>query len=169
MRVKVLSLAALLLTACDAQPSHTPPPEAYRSWKDRALVGLHLASLERLPCATKVKTAGRIREGMLPTDQCFKMTERRRWSGVWVNEFEDSSFHSGRTNVPLSDSAGWWLEPTKPMPRVDGKAWLIEFVGRRTKYAGGYGHMGMFDHEIIVDRVISMKELSGKGAEVTKE
>jgi len=35
----------------------------------------------------------------------------------------------------------------------------IEFIGRKTLYPGYYGHMGMSGSEIIVDRVISLKEM----------
>ena len=35
----------------------------------------------------------------------------------------------------------------------------IDFIGRKTRYPGYYGNMGMSGSEIIVDRVISLKEM----------
>jgi hypothetical protein len=32
-------------------------------------------------------------------------------------------------------------------------AFYVEFIGRRTAVQGTYGHMGIFGHKIIVDRL----------------
>jgi hypothetical protein len=36
----------------------------------------------------------------------------------------------------------------------------VEFIGRLTAKRGHYGHMGASDHELIIDRVISIRPLS---------
>ena len=36
-----------------------------------------------------------------------------------------------------------------------GEVYSVSFIGRKTKYPGGYGHLGLFEAEIIVDRVIA--------------
>jgi len=45
----------------------------------------------------------------------------------------------------------------------------MEFVGRRTMYKGSYGHMGMSDQELVVDHIISMKELEAPPPPPSKE
>jgi hypothetical protein len=100
-----------------------------------------------------------------PTDKCVHMTPRRRWRGLWNNEFEGSqfcpasrsecSFHGARPHI--------WMD-AGAKTRPDGKLYRVEFEGRRTQFLGGYGHMGVFDHEIIVDRMISIEECLVQGA-----
>jgi hypothetical protein len=41
----------------------------------------------------------------------------------------------------------------------DQTLYAVEFIGRRTAVKGRYGHMGVFDHELIVDRMISMRQV----------
>lgn len=41
-----------------------------------------------------------------------------------------------------------------------GNRYLVSFVGRKTKYRGSYGHFGLYQSEIIVDRMISLELLS---------
>lgn len=116
--------------------------------------------------------------GSLPTDQCFKMEEARRFRGVWINDFEGQAFIPEGTKPPEwpadnLDKTQWrkqfdvaraqaiWLD----MSRVEASAGLrtkarkvlVEFIGRKTAYPGFYGHMGMSGHEIIVDQLISAK------------
>jgi hypothetical protein len=91
-----------------------------------------------------------------PTDRCFKMTEQRRWRGLWRDEFEGSAFcpdpAEACTNVR---KGGIWL--TGAPGNANGKLYRVEFVGRRTLYPGPHGHLGMFKHEMIVDRMISIE------------
>lgn len=44
----------------------------------------------------------------------------------------------------------------------------VEFIGRRTLYPGMQGHMGMSKHELIVDRLISMKEIEAPPPQPSK-
>ena len=46
-----------------------------------------------------------------------------------------------------------------PVALGSGGLYAIEFVGRRTLQKGHHGHMGMFDHEILVDKLISLRQL----------
>ncbi|NIJ21126.1 hypothetical protein FHS95_002829 [Sphingomonas naasensis] len=122
--------------------------------------------------------------GSLPTDQCYKMDAPRRYRGVWVDEFEGQRFIPEGTSPaewPRADpkSAGWreqferarlatiWLDASRvsfdKMPRKRGTKKIIEFVGRKTKYPGAYGHFGMSGQEIIVDQVIALRECPSTG------
>ncbi|SEJ85989.1 hypothetical protein SAMN05428950_1044 [Sphingomonas sp. OV641] len=138
--------------------------------------------LEReLPCAFH-NDDGEVE--FLPTDQCYKMEPAQLYRGVWIDEFEDQQFVPEGTQTPewprtAVRSKGWreqferarlksiWINTS----RVNfGAKWqrrrgrrIIEFVGRKTKFAGDHGHLGMSGHEIIVDRVISLKECPETG------
>jgi hypothetical protein len=95
------------------------------------------------------------------------MTEPRRLRGVWVDEFEGSVFLPRRTNLigVGGDEDEIWLDvETNEIPGlVDQagytRAFEIDFVGRQTVVPGGHGHMGGFDHHLIVDRVISVRPI----------
>lgn len=133
--------------------------------------------LRDTPCSYREK--GIDAWGSLPTDQCYVMEAPRLYRGVWINEFEGQEFIPSGTKKPKVPGAGsgpaeWnkyiaatiWLDvgPAK----LDRK-WhyvdkaLIEFVGRKTKHSGNYGHMGMSGNEVIVDRVISIRKCPKNG------
>ncbi len=166
-----LRLAAAILSAllggcsrADRAPYETPA-QAYRSWDDRfvAATGFPLP-WRPYPCSTEktVQFRGetfRVMENKL-TDQCVHMTARTRWRGVWKTEFEGSQFCPGaRSECSLRSARPWIWMNAGVKTELNGKLYRVEFEGRRTRFPGGYGHMGEFDHEIIVDRMISIEEL----------
>lgn len=116
----------------------------------------------------------------LPLDQCYKMEKQRKYRGVWIDDFEgqrfiaaDASFPNQAGNNP--ETLAWlenaertsgsriWLDVDRTGLTHDfsdgGRRMLIEFVGRKTKFAGPSGHMGVFDYTMIVDRVISVSKV----------
>ncbi len=116
----------------------------------------------------------------IPIDQCYKMEEPRRYRGIWIDEFEGQAFIPEGTEPPQwpspeATSHGWterheraraasiWLDVERAGLEhhfnKGGRRMRIDFVGRKTLYPGYYGHMGMSGSEIIVDRVISLKEM----------
>jgi len=118
----------------------------------------------------------------LPTDECFKMEAPRTYRGVWVDEFEGERFipeGASPPEWPRSDpkSPGWreqaerarlatiWIDASRVerQSRQQGTRRFIEFVGRKTMYPGNYGHFGMSGQEIIVDRVISLRNCPASG------
>ena len=130
-----------------------------------------------IPCSYHISD-GSI--GSLPTDQCYRMEEPRRYRGVWIDEFEGQQFIPEGTTPPAwpraySKSPGWraqadraqaaaiWLDVDRVKLGHDfsngSRKMLIDFVGRKTMFPGSYGHMGMSGSEIIVDRVISIKKI----------
>jgi len=98
-------------------------------------------------------------------DQCFQMDKPRRWQGLWLNGFEDSRFCPAPARECAEADRGEriWLTagPSVRLPQYEGEApapvYEVEFVGRKTAYPGDYE--GTAQHEIIVDRMIAMKEL----------
>jgi hypothetical protein len=100
----------------------------------------------------------------------------RRFSGVWLYEFEGSTFLEGATEIPKERpsprEADWlvWVD----QPRLEelmekslgnGDCYtvqpiLVTFAGRRThRPFGGAGHMGLWRSQVTVDRMISAKRL----------
>jgi hypothetical protein len=137
--------------------------------------------IREAPCAYHIESGVM---GSLPTDQCYKMEVSRRYRGVWVDEFEGQAFISEGTKAPEwprgdPKSPEWrkqvdqtvaatiWLDVERANVghnwQKGGRKMFIEFVGRKTMYPGHYGHMGMAGQEIIVDRVISLRECPEAG------
>lgn len=136
--------------------------------------------LREIPCAYHVDAETM---GSLPTDQCYKMEAPRRYRGIWIDEFEGQAFIPEGTTAPewpRADPAspGWreqfdraqaatiWLDVERAKlghHRNGGRKMFIDFMGRKTMYPGQYGHMGLSGHEIIVDRVISLKVCPARG------
>jgi hypothetical protein len=55
-----------------------------------------------------------------------------------------------------------WLDTGRvrlPAITPKGAVYRIDFIGRRTRYRVPSGHMGVFDYEIIVDRVIAIRPI----------
>ena len=101
---------------------------------------------------------------------CSACDRSERMQGLWRNDFEGSQFCPAPAKtcgyVPKDErgSPTIWLDFAKTLPvkyrrQNFGGLYSIEFIGRRNSFGGSYGHMGMFDEEIIVDRLISIKEI----------
>lgn len=116
----------------------------------------------------------------LPTDRCFRMEPARRHRGVWVDEFEGQLFipeGAKPAQWPRTDpqTPGWreqferaraatiWLDVGRSGladdRRGERRRMFVDFIGRKTRHVGHYGHMGMSGHQIIVDRVIAARAL----------
>ena len=99
---------------------------------------------------------------------CLPHSPPVRLRGVWVIELEGSTFYEGAASYrpEMSRSIGTWLEPDHWSPEqtrsAQGervRAYLVEFVGRRSLCRGGYGHMGASPDEVLVDRFRSIREI----------
>ena len=58
----------------------------------------------------------------------------------------------------------WWLvfgKDAYPREIRDG-LYRIEFIGRRTKVPGYFGHLNTYEHMVIVDRLISIRTIPGE-------
>lgn len=106
------------------------------------------------------------------TDKCFVMTDPKRWRGIAHFEFEQSRFCADAVDrCPQEGTAPMiWLRfspsaeanvkiPLRP-GYPDFGTFRIEFIGRRTISPGGFGHMGAYEHEMIVDRIISVEPMA---------
>lgn len=100
-------------------------------------------------------------------DECFEKMPARRWSGLWERGWEWTSFcRETAKECPIrADHGDIWLEGAEAAYKgpelVDG-LYRIEFVGRRTKYPGYFGHLNQYDHLMVVDRMISVRLLKAE-------
>lgn len=135
-------------------PSHRKlPVEAYLQKEDRERAQRN--RLGELPCSRTRVEDGETVESMLPTDECVQMLPRQRFRGIWFNRFEVSVFWPDRITIPEREPPFWLSVQNSSLADKEGeRAYLLEFDGRRTMYPGSYGY-GDYEHEIIVDRVIS--------------
>lgn len=164
MRTYAVVASALLLSGCEKPKDWFPSvsPEVLAHWPDRVK--------ERFPELQTVFGPSCLWDQNIsvPPSECFKMTEPRRWRGLWRNDFEGSKFCPAPSRECSNEAAGndIWLTFPDEMPQTEleprGELYAIEFVGRRTMHRGLFGHLGMSDHQMIVDRVISMREIQNK-------
>jgi hypothetical protein len=100
----------------------------------------------------------------------------REFTGVWLYEFEGSSFVEGSTHTPAErpdygDTA--WLEWTE-WPELDRliedrledegcytvQPFRVAFIGRKTHHPiGGAGHLGLWPSMVTVEKPISVERL----------
>lgn len=94
--------------------------------------------------------------------KCSRMTEPRRYRGIWRVEFEASVLTPIGQPRCLQEKGGdcAWIEGKDlPWPgRWDcSREYEIEFIGRRNALPGSYGHGGSSHYKVVVDRLISAK------------
>ena len=105
--------------------------------------------------------------------KCLTFDPPRTISGIWINEFEGSSFHEDMKSLSKVQSSKYdvWLSidnDTAMSPELErrgfGRAYKITFIGRNArdmpgKPTGGYGHGSLYKGLIIVDRVIDWEDI----------
>jgi hypothetical protein len=157
----------VLLASCHPRFPQTPP-KAYLDVRDRIAAATGLPLLGWGPCQRALRDdTYKPRKNL--TEICYKMTPPRRMRGLWRYEFEGSQFcPSPATRCDYVSSEKRiqpqiWLSIPFHLPDTGKPAreavYAIDFIGRRTMVPGHYGHMGVFDEEVVVDRLISMKEV----------
>jgi hypothetical protein len=176
MRLGLIIGAGLLVVACQQQgrkPNERDlkrleeqgillNPEAFLRPEDqKAAERLNNGHSAPFPCTYEKTELGTRVIASLPTDQCYKMSKPERMRGFWNDEFEGSQFCTAPKECfyPHSDT---WLEFADPkMQRrtPTGALYAVEFIGRRSLYSGSFGHFGMFKNDVVVDQMISMKQV----------
>jgi hypothetical protein len=109
--------------------------------------------------------------------KCVALEPPRTISGIWINEFEGSSFHENikrlrevRLGAESSNERVWLTIDNETLispelkRRPSGRAYRIKFIGRnasdmRRKSGDGYGHLGGSSGLVLVDRVIDWKDI----------
>lgn len=160
MRFATLAAAIVLLGGCNY-----PPLDAYSHAQDKVEAATGIPLLGRGPCFAAVYN-DKVEPGKSLTEICYKMTSPRRWRGLWRDDFEGSRFCPAPARECTFQSAGdrIWLDFSYSLPAdqkrmASGGLYEVDFIGRRTAVPGHYGHMGVFDAEIIADRMISTRQV----------
>lgn len=129
---------------------------AYPGMTDACLRKLRWGGIEAMPVAT---------------EQCFRMAPAERWRGLWARDFElsrfcpaparECSYHSPGQQIWLSFSSE--LSGAEQLP--GGGVYALDFIGRKTADRGHFGHLSMYEHEMVVDRMTSMKQIEAQSME----
>ena len=157
----------MLLGACSEQQA--PPRDSFEQLEDGPLSEKQVAIIEDTSpgmtkaCLEKVR-AGGINAFPRNTEDCFVMTAPQRWSGLWRAAFEGSQFCADARGKPATECS-YELAPPRTWFELneryepDGSLYRVDFIGRRTTSPGQFGHMGAFEHHMVVDRMISIRRI----------
>ena len=172
----VLGLAGIIL-AYASRDEGAPPLSSYKHVGDAIASVLPLSILGIYPCASAKEVNGSRVLVRKPMEDCYQMLPAQRYQGIWLDAFEGSEFFEGakdardveaemtRRTASLELVVGVWVNwPATPASTSDtdsqsGHLFAVEFIGRRTEHAGRFGHFGMFQHEMVVDQIISQRAL----------
>lgn len=166
-----MAIVVLLCVAgCDGRDA---PFNAYQRPRDAFAAFLPLEIFDIYACATRKQSDGIAVIVSVPTEQCYKMRPPKRYKGIWLDQFEGSRFFENASDPDVvkaevlrglddwgeDEWLGWsYKEKLKMLPETSNARLVsVEFVGRRTKYRGRYGHMGGSSSYIVVDRMIAAK------------
>lgn len=116
-------------------------------------------------CVERVR-AGGIRAFPDDTDECFKMGPAQRYRGLLNVDLEESRFCPHPAQSCSYDTPGSYIWLSFPRDydgvqpvRPDG-LYTIDFLGRQTLEIGAHGHLGMAQHEVIVEQVRALTLVS---------
>ena len=145
-------------------------PFAYVHLRDSVRTSIPIALIYGQPCATYTE------HGIAydPSSNCYRFDPPKKFTGIWLYEFEGSKFLVNATRVPskrpATQTAAWLgYDPARIDPKVDHNkydvanecypvyAFEISFIGRRNPYDSGHG--GMRESVIWPDRILSAKRL----------
>jgi len=94
--------------------------------------------------------------------ECYELMPAQRWSGVWEQGWEWSHFCADPVKKCewMSHPQSWltFAETADPGQLPEGN-YRIEFLGRRTKVPGYFGHLSVYEHLMVVDQVISVQRI----------
>jgi hypothetical protein len=110
--------------------------------------------------------------GFLGGPDCGEYGPSTSFRGIYIDEFEGQSFLEGAqpasvyqtdehvwlTIVPDADISAF--NEIDPDEASDSRIWLVHFSGRNSTRNAAYGHFGMFDSEILVEKVKSAELLN---------
>lgn len=159
MREVTLLSLCLLGAACGRGEKHRAPKFSDAEMRNfqADMPGMTNACLETLKWGGIEALPNRLNE-------CFKFDRPRRWEGIWWHSMENSTFcPAPARDCPEDPERELWLDfsGAKPPAAVypPGGTFAVEFIGRRNVGGGAFGHFGMFRNQVIVDRLISLKQI----------
>ena len=97
---------------------------------------------------------------------CYEMLPAQRWSGLWEHGWEWTNFcpEPAKTCDWMAEHGTWlaFADDVQLEDNLPDGVHRIEFVGRRTKVSGNFGHAASYKHLMIVDRIISLEPVDTK-------
>ncbi|VWX61305.1 hypothetical protein [Sphingorhabdus sp. 109] len=141
-------------------------PSDFVKWEDRFRTSIPIALILGQPCETQEGNAI-IRD---TGPECYHFSAAREYNGVWLYEFEGSTFVEGADSAPEQrpkDERSAWLRYDPPM-ELAGKydeqkkcytvsAFRIRFIGRERQGRGG--HMGLWNKVVLPTQMIKLEPL----------
>ena len=156
----ILVMAMILIASCSGERRETRQPKV----SDAQMRDFRAARPELSQrCLDEVRYGGF--EAWEPDDpDCYEMTSTQRWSGLWARGFEWSNFCPDPAKTcPIYGEPGVsslrFADGVLPAGERPDGLYRIEFVGRRTKVPGHFGHLDQYDHLMIVDKLIALHRL----------
>ena len=165
MRGVFVWVMSMLLVSCNQQQAKLSEAEM------RGILAAHPGMTDA--CLSKLRTGGF--EAMpVETDQCFRMAPAERWRGLWARDFELSRFCPTPARECSYDTPGQqiWLSFSSRVPdadRLESGLYAMDFLRRKTADRGHFGHASQYNHEIVVDRIIAVKELPPQPVKETRQ
>ena len=116
-------------------------------------------------CLDEVRFGGFI-EWRPDDPDCYEMLPAQRWSGLWEHGWEWTNFCPDPADTcDWMAKRGIWLEFADNVELDDippDGIHRIEFVGRRTKVPGYFGHAASYEHLMIIDQIISLEPVTAQ-------
>lgn len=157
-----VAVLALLAAGCGDDKAPVDGGNPLRFNPDSA----ELALMKRDPCWRRERSGWHWSIG-----HCRPMTAPQRIRGVWITAFEELSFLKGETRVPDPNDPRRYVDmiefdrasaihmagrqPSNP----NGEAYLLTFIGRRTRDPVGVDCLGDATFGYVVDRLLSVRYL----------
>lgn len=124
-------------------------------------------------CYSTVTEGGARGKSYIGDRACIDFAPARQITGIWIDEFEGSAFYEGAKNLDdvRKREDRVWLTidkksavPAKFKRMGSMQAYRLTFVGRfardmKRKPIEGYGHFGMSNGLVLVDRLLSWEDL----------
>jgi hypothetical protein len=163
MKRIIVALIAMLAAGCSRGGSNNT---------EAALADAYLQQLQAQHPGMTDACVQKIRKGeigladWIDNPGCFDMLPDQRWSGLWNTGWEWTNFCPATAQQQCDWSKrGTWLTFAKKAyegPELEDGIYRIEFIGRRTRVPGYFGHLDQYAHLMVVDRLISIKKIPGQ-------
>lgn len=158
MRGIVFALLCASLLGCDYREPGMSSADI------QAFAGTHPGITQA--CIDDVRWGRRDWGSVVDNSDCFEMLPAQRWSGLWEQGWEWTNFcPDPAKQCAWMSRRGIWLTFAKGAyrgPRLPDGTYHIDFVGRRTKVPGYFGHLADYEHLMVVDRIISVQRIPGE-------
>ena len=116
---------------------------------------------------------GKINGNYVGDLKCWPFSEPRRVRGLWLIQFEASTFYPGATSYDQVEKKRptFWLETSllDREPLLDAGqggeplAYVVDAEGRESLCNGWFGHMGLSQREFVAEHFYSLRRVPVDG------